>query len=428
MMLSNPRTRTIRERDLELALILSSKLGHIECAECLIEAGVSPEVKDTNGNSPLFLAVESNNDDIARLLLQSKGNANSRGRGKSTALHMAAKLGHDNCVTQLINHGANVNLRDSGGNTPLILASKYGNYTAMKLLIDVKCNLDLQDNEGFTALHYASHKARGANLLLNAGANPDITDGDNITPLIMAASEGFDEVVKSLVRAKCNVNIANSSVHKTALHILAGKGHWDCISDIIFGGADVNLYDDFMHTPLYYAVNNGHYEVVKLLLRANCMVDTFQCSASVPHEACPARLALSKGLLNIVKLFILTGYDRHHLQMGLAEEELRIKIGHSEDIEHWLEHAQGVMTLKQVCRKWIRHHLGSSFYHDLELLPIPKVMKEFVFMKELDDEHWTLPYTIWIVFLIKSNKILCLLFIHCIKLCSMLNCDRYEVW
>ncbi|XP_062605610.1 serine/threonine-protein phosphatase 6 regulatory ankyrin repeat subunit A-like [Saccostrea cucullata] len=379
--------QSISKQELEAAFLQSSKLGHSECIQCILATGIDTEIEDTNGRTPLFLAVESNKPALVEILLDSNCNVNVRGPGQTTPVHMAAKLIHNECLKLLVSHRAKINLRDSCGNTPLIIATKYGNYEALDVLVKAGCNVNIQNKEGCSALHYASHQAGGVNLLLAAGADPNVRDEDNITPLIMAASQGFDEVVKSLVRAHCDVNVQNNSAKKTALHILAWKGHPDCIKDIILGGADVNIYDKFHKTSLWYAIKNKHVEVVKLLLRANCLVDTFQCLPTIPSEACPVRLALSEGLFDVIKLFVLTGFDRGHLRARLKDTELRERIHHHKDIEHWLEHAEGMLTLKQICRQWIRHHLGLAFYHHLHLLPIPPAMRDFISMKELDEEH-----------------------------------------
>lgn len=378
--------QSINKQELEAAFLQSSKLGHPECIQCILDTGIDTEIQDTNGKTPLFIAVEYDKPALVEILLDSKCNVNVRGPGQSTPVHLAAKLFHNECLQLLVSHGAKLNYCDSCGNTPLIIATKYGNYEGMRILLKAGCDVNIQNKEGCTALHYASHKAQGVNLLLAAGANPNLRDRDNITPLIMAASEGFDEVVKALVKAKCDVNVQNNSARKTALHILAWKGHSDCINDLILGGADVNIYDKFHHTPLWCAVKQKRLEVVKLLLRANALVDTFQCLPTIPSEACPVRLALSEGMINVIKLFVLTGFDKGHLRARLQEAELREKMGKHSDVEQWLFHAEGVLTLKQLCRQWIRHHLGLAFYHHLHLLPIPPTMRDFISMKELDEE------------------------------------------
>ncbi|KAK3578853.1 hypothetical protein CHS0354_010212 [Potamilus streckersoni] len=377
--------RAVKQNELETAFIHAAKLGHNECIDILLATGIHPDTTDTNNNTALMYAAQMNHDVTLQTLVSAKASVNWVGSGKSTPLHMVAKHGYEKTITLLLEHGAKLNTRDSAGNTPLIIAVMYGQYTTIKALIAKGCDVNIINSKGWSALHYASHKARGVNILLAAGANPNCMDKDGITPLLMAASEGYDNVVKALVQAKCDVNIANHSVKKTALHILAYKGHPGSIEDLILGGADINLVDSENHTPLWYAIKNSKLEVIRLLLRANSQADTYQCPENIPSEACPVRLAIQQKMINVLKLLILTGYDRHHLRACFFSQEDSDWLKNVEEFSHWLDHASGALTLKQTCRMWIRHQLGRTLYHDLQQLPLPQAMKDYLLMKELDD-------------------------------------------
>ncbi len=47
------------------------------------------------------------------------------------------------------------------------------------------------------------------------------------------------------------------------------KGHIDIVKLLLEKGADFNLKDICVHTPLHWAAFNGHIEIVKLLLLIN---------------------------------------------------------------------------------------------------------------------------------------------------------------
>lgn len=380
--------QSINQDDLFHGFLQAVKLGHRDCLDCILATGiVDVETRDGGDNTALYLAVKHDQPEILKQLIAVKANVNTNGGNNSRPIHVAAQFGYEECMNILTTNGAKADVKNSSGNTPLILASQRNHHTLMQQLIAAKCDVNIQNNEGCSALHYSCHKAMGVNLLLEAGANPNLTDKENITPLIMAATEGFDKVVKALCRANCDVNIANASVQKTALHILAYKGHSDCMNDLVLAGGDVNLYDKHKRTPLWYAIKNKRIEVIRLLLKANSLADTFRCASFVEAECCPTFLALTLGLFSVLKLFIMTGYDRHHLKTYLQHEDLKDMFANWEDIEDWIHHAQdSTLTLKQICRRWIRHHLGLQFYHGLSELPIPSPMKDYVFMKELDEE------------------------------------------
>lgn len=359
--------------------------GHLESVECLLDVGADKNVVDTLNYTPLHTAVQNNRLNVVQHLISVKCNVNRRGIGNFTPLHVAANHGYVEVLEALIKGGAFLDCQDASGNTPLILTARARHYIAMKALIQAGCDLNKTNNDGYTALHFACHKAGGHQILLDAGADPNICDKNNISPLIIAASEGFDSVVKALLDAKCDVNIANDSIKKTALHILAFKGHSEMVDTLIYGGADINLCDSLHHTPLWYAIKNKKVETVRLLLRAYSHVDSYQCGPDIPDDACPAKLAVNEKMLSVIKLFILTGFDYDHLRTCLRNEGTGLAFDDLPEFSHWLDHVSGAQTLKQICRKWIRHHLGKKFYRDLHLLPIPDVLRDYLLMKELDD-------------------------------------------
>ena len=46
--------QSINKQELEVAFLQSSKLGHVECIQCILNTGIDTEVQDTNGKTPLF--------------------------------------------------------------------------------------------------------------------------------------------------------------------------------------------------------------------------------------------------------------------------------------------------------------------------------------------------------------------------------------
>ncbi|KAK6171505.1 hypothetical protein SNE40_019682 [Patella caerulea] len=381
--LSSPCVSNVEKAE---ALLVGVKERATECVQCLLDSGADITVSDHSEKSLLMVAVSLNDHKTTKVLLEAKCNPNLKGNARYGPLHIAAKSSFDDCAEHLITYGANINSKDSDGCTPLICAVKSKCYGVIKMLLEAHCDANATDHDGRCALHYASQGAMGitVKMLLNAGADPNICDKQNNTALILAASEGFDKIVSILSSAKCDVNISNNSARKTALHILSFKGHSTCIEDLILAGADINSVDSTWKTPLFYATDNNRFEVVKLLLKANSKVDLFQCSNSNPLEACPVRMAFEKGFVNIIKLFILTGYDNAHLKECLSEDTVSEEC--RSELSHWIHNANDVMALRGICRKWIRHHLGNMFYHDLKSLPIPDKLRDFLLMKELDSE------------------------------------------
>jgi 26S proteasome non-ATPase regulatory subunit 10 len=72
------------------------------------------------------------------------------------------------------------------------------------------------------------------------------------TPLICAAEKGFVEVLRLLLRHKCDVNRMSHSA-ATALHFAAQHGDVEVCNLLLDGGAEIDAQDIRKFTPLMMA-------------------------------------------------------------------------------------------------------------------------------------------------------------------------------
>ena len=61
--------------------------------------------------------------------------------------------------------------------------------------------------------------------LFSTGADPNVKDNHGNVAIIVASTEGFDEIVESLLDYGSNPNLCNDSGN-AALHFLAMKNHY----------------------------------------------------------------------------------------------------------------------------------------------------------------------------------------------------------
>ncbi|XP_015608564.1 histone-lysine N-methyltransferase EHMT2 isoform X2 [Cephus cinctus] len=164
-------------------------------------------------------------------------------------------------------------------------------YTIMSLYTSVK-NGDLEKlvnvlacgynaNHSFrdyalrTSLHIAADKGHLAcvHVLVQAGAQVDVMDRNQLTPLMLAASKGKTEVVRYLVRIGADVTLKGED-GMTALHMAAKSGHLD-VCQIILSECKVprtlvDSVDDGGWTSLIWACEFCHTDVARFLLEKKC--------------------------------------------------------------------------------------------------------------------------------------------------------------
>ena len=106
--------------------------------------------------------------------------------------------------------------------------------------------------------------------LIQDGQNVN-SDSDGWTPLMWAALNGHDQIVRELIRAGADVNGKNY-IKRTALHRASWRGHSSVIKTLAEAGANLNVQDVDGVTPLMEAAYWGYANVVVELIRAGADV------------------------------------------------------------------------------------------------------------------------------------------------------------
>jgi ankyrin repeat protein len=99
------------------------KTGNRQEVEAFIRAGINVNAKDKDGATPLMLASERGDTEMARVLLKNEANPNASDVDGYTALMFASYSGNLEMARLLVDSGADVNARDKDGWTALMFAS-----------------------------------------------------------------------------------------------------------------------------------------------------------------------------------------------------------------------------------------------------------------------------------------------------------------
>ncbi len=163
--------------------------------------------RDALGDTPLDVAAQTGNMEMAELLLTHGADVNAKANAGWTALHWAAYWQHPAMAELLLRHHADANARNSIGCTPLHWAAIRGNKELVERLVANQADVNAGDFRQRTPLHYAAYWDRkdvvealiAHNADVNAHANADLhPDGNGITPLDVAERNGRFTVIKPL--------------------------------------------------------------------------------------------------------------------------------------------------------------------------------------------------------------------------------------
>eukprot|EP01113_Clastostelium_recurvatum_P026151 TRINITY_DN3138_c0_g1_i2.p1 TRINITY_DN3138_c0_g1~~TRINITY_DN3138_c0_g1_i2.p1 ORF type:complete len:830 (-),score=195.56 TRINITY_DN3138_c0_g1_i2:127-2616(-) len=112
--------------------------------------------KDNDEGLPLHNAAYMGHIACAQLLLDAGCDIDAPTRTGATALHMAASRGQPEMVVFLMDRGARVDIANEKGMTPLHVAVK--NLACVQALAKKGADLRMEDKRGYTALYYAAAK------------------------------------------------------------------------------------------------------------------------------------------------------------------------------------------------------------------------------------------------------------------------------
>jgi ankyrin repeat protein len=237
----------------------------------------------------------------AALILSISGCARDHEEAKSIELHEAIEAGDRSAVRVLTDADANLEARDENGMTPLLhaLASQQ-DPTIAKILIEAGANVDataailtrqgerVTSGSVFQLVIYRHPEL--VPMLIDRGADVNISGESGITPLQAAVETGNESIVKLLLSAGAEVN-ARNSLDFTALHFTVAAPNVEIARRLVAAGADVDVrittrYGNGGATPLMLAASAGYSELAVTFLDAGASFESKDGRGRTPlHQA-----------------------------------------------------------------------------------------------------------------------------------------------
>ncbi|XP_033121320.1 serine/threonine-protein phosphatase 6 regulatory ankyrin repeat subunit C-like isoform X2 [Anneissia japonica] len=295
-------------------LVVQTLLGY--GAQVQLQGGTAME-------TPLHIAARiKEGEKVAEMLLKSGADVNAVMANGETAMHIAARFGQLKMIQALLEEGADPIYQSKNGENPLHIAVRHCHYVIVKELLtflriennraDAVMVVNTQSNEGETPLHYAA----------------EITKE-------MAHYNGEDvDIVKILLEYEADTYVSTKLTQETPLHYCARSGNTHILLEMVkYLGQDsqlaLNKQSKNGWSPLLVASEQGHVDIVKILLSYNARVDVFD-----EHGKAALHLASENGHKEVADVLLWhKAFVNAKSKIGLTPLHLAARSGHNDLVE-----------------------------------------------------------------------------------------------
>ena len=231
---------------------------------------------------------------------------NSRG---DTLLLAAATLGNIQAVQRLLSLGADVNRQNAYTRDTAILRSVYGGHDEIsQLLVYANADLNLPNNYRQTPMGLAVEKQNGylIDLFLTNGVHAGL---DTNTLLRASAQKNYVGVL-AMLKGGVDPNRAKNAAGNTPLIISASLGDTQSVRTLLAYGADVNATNNDGNSAMLYAARYNHPETVLALLAPLTM--QYRADVNMQNKKGETALywAALKGYTPVVKILLANDADK----------------------------------------------------------------------------------------------------------------------
>ncbi|KAJ5677856.1 uncharacterized protein N7477_003489 [Penicillium maclennaniae] len=228
-------------------------------------------------------------------------------------LHEAAREGRDEIVESLLNANPKFAFtKDDDDRLPIHWAVAYNRYSIVEMLVGVKnFDPDVEDGSNWTPLMIAASlkAAEGdkiIDLLLRKGADVSVKSSSGQNALHFASSKGNLSTVRTLLANKCSARVKDVR-GQLPLHRAAAVGSVPILKALLEEGkSPVNATDNDGMTALHHAISEGHGDAAILLLKSG---------AEPEKRDADGRLAIALVPDDKVKQYILQTAEREGIEL-----------------------------------------------------------------------------------------------------------------
>ncbi|XP_028820414.1 ankyrin repeat and SOCS box protein 18 isoform X2 [Denticeps clupeoides] len=348
------------KRELTSPLCIAAAQGYTDCLHYLLQHGAHPNLT-AGGRAALHEACINSNADCTELLLQHGANPNQLTEDGFSALHLCKTPHSIRCANALMRYGAKVNLHseEEEEETPLHVAAKHGLFQHAQLYLRYGAQVNCQSCNGETPLGAACNEAQ------------DKDDDDQ--------QEGFLKLCTLLLDYGADVNVVDRE-QRSPLHKAARNVQHDLVKLLLERGAVINVLDYNGCSPLSNVLQSAvvrqerqPHRVVQMLLNWGSIQVWPQALMKV-LVACAAAPKSVEIMFNSYSMVPVT----YKWERAIPEEIFQKHQLFYESL-FALEHRP--RSLQHLCRSVLRKQFGKHCHILLPKLPIPQALKNYMLLE-----------------------------------------------
>ena len=267
-----------------------------------IEQGADVHIKTKSGNNLLHIATRLNNLPIIKTLIEQGLPIDEPDATGTTPLLMACTSSSKMLIQLFIDSGANVFVTNSEGLSPIYHACGYNQKEVVKLFLEngLDVNYKLPNSESSSDMgNYLDFVETANNLAMDSAynlTNSYTYGGESLIHL--ATKNGQLYMVELLLKRGAEVNIQDES-ENTPLHYAAANGKKDLVKLLLEQGADVNKVNIKEQKPIDYSNIKGFNEITEMLLQHNGTITSTEMPETLSQDQIMTKLKDLKALLDM---------------------------------------------------------------------------------------------------------------------------------
>ncbi|KAL6827243.1 ankyrin repeat-containing domain protein [Trichoderma sp. SZMC 28015] len=291
-------------------LTSACRMGYSKTIETLLARGADANAAGVSGMNPglWYSVVNDPNVECVRVMLRYNADPNHSNFNPPLLVQMAGS-NHETArllsICDVLLAGIrpiNLNATDGSGQTALIVASRYDKIDLVQWLLKSGADVDILDDNDKSALYYAIENGSVdvVAALLQKRAQIDVAHALGEQPLIFDAIS-HPEIVRLLLEFGADVNLTNS-LGNTAINRASASGNVEVAKMLIEKGADINHEDYQGWAPIFDAVSySPNIFLTRLLAENGAKLDGTLNGETLLHVALGQNLDFLKTLLEFRK-------------------------------------------------------------------------------------------------------------------------------